>query len=80
MVAWRVHLATFPFRPETTIMHTITLTALRVLALIDAIRNKRWSGNGRPIPVTTALRGGSSILKPWDHHRPGRYHIGKLRA
>jgi hypothetical protein len=61
-------------------MHTFTLTSLRVLALIDAIRNKRWSANSRPIPVTTALRGGSSILKPWDRHRAGRYRGGKLRA
>jgi hypothetical protein len=61
-------------------MYTFSLTSLRVLALIDAIRNKRWSGNGRPIPATTALRSGSSPSKPWDRHRPGRYRSTKLRA
>jgi hypothetical protein len=61
-------------------MNVLILTSLRVLALIDAIRNKRWSGNGRPIPVTTALRSGSSRSTPWDRHRPNHYHNRHLRA
>lgn len=65
---------------DRILMNVFTLTSLRVLALIDAIRNRRWSGNGRPIPVTTALRSGSSKSPPWDRHRPGHYRNRKLRA
>jgi hypothetical protein len=63
-------------------MNVFMLTWLRVLALIDAIRNKRWSGNGRPTPVAvaTALRGGSSRSTPWNRHRPYHHRNRNLRA
>jgi hypothetical protein len=65
-------------------MNVFMLTWLRVLALIDAIRNKRWSGNGRPTPVAvavaTALRGGSSRSTPWNRHRPNHHRNRNLRA
>jgi hypothetical protein len=64
-------------------MNVFMLKWLRVLALIDAIRNKRWSGNGRPTPVAvaTALRGGSSSRStPWNRHRPYHHRNRNLRA
>ncbi len=54
--------------------------ARRVLALFDAIRDKRASRAAVPIPVTRGLRCGTSNTSRWDRRRPGYFTSAKFRA
>ncbi|MET0230452.1 MAG: hypothetical protein ABW186_05915 [Rhodanobacteraceae bacterium] len=44
-----------------------------MLALVDALRDKRSSNGRTRIPVTRRLHSGSSNTSDWDRHRPGHF-------
>ena len=61
-------------------MDVLTRAALRVLALVDALRHKRTSLRGFRIPVSRRLQSGSSNASAWDRHRPGNFESAKNNA
>jgi len=65
---------------ELIIMDVFTRAALRVLALVDALRHKRTSHLGVRIPVSRRLQSGSSNASAWDRHRPGNFASAKNNA
>jgi hypothetical protein len=54
--------------------------AMRVLALIDAIRDKRASKIGFRLSVARRPRAGSSLPNRWDRHRPEPFVDTRFRA
>lgn len=54
--------------------------AMRALALIDAIRDKRASKIGFRLPVPRRIRAGSSLPNRWDRHRPDDFAVTRFRA
>jgi hypothetical protein len=54
--------------------------AMRVLALVDAIRDKRASKIGFRLPVTRRPRAGSSLPNRWDRPRPEHFVDTRFRA
>jgi len=59
-------------------MDVLFRAAERVLALIDALRDKRVANGRIRIPVTRRLHSGSSNTSDWDRHRPGHFVSRKM--
>jgi len=54
--------------------------AMRALALIDAIRDKRTSKIGFRLPVSRRPRAGSSLPNRWDRPRSDTFVDTRFRA
>lgn len=54
--------------------------AMRALALIDAIRDKRASKIGFRLPAARRRRAGSSLPNRWDRHRPDHSVVTRFLA
>lgn len=61
-------------------MDILIRSAMRTLALIDAIRDKRVSKIGFRLAVVRRARAGSSLPNRWDRPRPDSFVVTKFRA